>query len=86
MELLGCSLDSRPGFLVVVDTRSGVADPGSSRRDTHCLLCRDLVMIELQSLGSQQSFLLTPSGRGVPHRFEFRDFAVLQLVCTQTKM
>jgi hypothetical protein len=50
------------------------------------LLCRDLVMIELRSLGSQQSFLLTPSSRGVPHRFEFRDFAVLQLVCTQTKM
>jgi len=82
----GCSPDSRQGFQVIADTRSVVVDPSSSRRDMHCLLCRDLVMIGLQSLGSQQSCLPTPSNRGVPRRFEFRDFAVLQLACTQTKM
>jgi len=83
---LGCSPDSRQGCQVIVDTRSGVADPSSSHKDMHCLLCRDLVMIGLQSLESQQSCLPTPSNRGAPRRFGFLDSAEHPLVCKQTTM
>jgi hypothetical protein len=50
------------------------------------LFCRYLVMIELLNLGSRRSCPPTPLNRGVPRRFEFRDFAVCQPVYKRKKM
>lgn len=46
----GYSPVSKPDYLVVVDTKSAIADPDSSRKGKRYSLCRDLERIALRNL------------------------------------